>query len=165
MALNSNPGTFFPGVGRGIGVDEHGGLPGANKAVECALPEHVVRRDHHEQVLITKELPRRSKRGAVAELPLTCQYGMHLAGAQPGYDRPNRPGVVADNDENLTDADIKESANGSLDELQTTQLDERLRTPPGDCPESFRASGRQHHTHSWLDPGRRQRRGPEVMRL
>ena len=147
LALNTNPAAFVPGVGGRIWIDEHCRLPGPDEVVERALTEHVVRRDNKEQVLAPHGVLCRSKGRAVAELPRARVHGMNPAWLQPGHHCTNGTGMVAHDHQDLLDPGVKEAAHGSLDQLQPTQLDQRLRATSGDRLQTFRASSRQHHSH------------------
>jgi hypothetical protein len=123
------PGPLPPGGPVGGGVDEHGRLTGPKQPMQRSLSEHVVGGDQHEQRLASHRALDRGQRRAVAVLPPVGVHGADPAAPKAADDGRDRPGVVADHDQDPLQPAGEEGPHGPLDQAQAPNRNSALDPP------------------------------------
>jgi hypothetical protein len=144
-----HPGPLKPGGPVGGGVDEHGRRTGPKQPVQRCLSEHVIGGDQHKQRLAhARDLALdRGERRAVAVLPPVGVHGPDPAAPKAADDGRDRPGVVADHDQDPLQPAGQQGPHRPLDQAQPTQPQQRLGATPGDRLEPLGPARGQHHAH------------------
>jgi hypothetical protein len=154
LVHDPHPGPLKPGGPVGGGIHEHGRLPGRQQPVQRSLAEDVVGGDQHEQRLALNLTLDCGQRRAVAVRPPVGVHGPDPAAPKAADDGRDRPGVVADHDQDPFQAAGEEGPHGPLDQAQATQPEKGLgATPVTDSSRSDRPAASTIPTRGRRDSG------------
>jgi len=107
----------------------------------------VISGHQHEQRLAGHRALDRGQRRAVAVAPPVGVYGPDPPGRQVADDGRDRPGVVADDDQDPLQPAVEQGPHGPLDQAQAPHPEQHLGATPSDGFQPFGPARGQHHTH------------------
>jgi hypothetical protein len=147
LLLEPNARPLRPGDRFRRVVHEHRGTTRPHQRNERPIAEHVVGGDDDEDRLIGQDRLRCRERRAVPVLPPFRENGPHASRRDPVDDGGNGAGLVPHDDDDLLEPEAQQAPDGTLDQRQTANADQRLRSPASHASEPLGASGGEDHSH------------------